>query len=235
MSVVLLAAAGALVLAALRPDPKNLGRRLAERDPQAAGAEAPRNGRTGIPRSPAEFAAVLTMVLSQASMVAMMVITSLHMSQMNHGLGDISLVFSAHTIGMYAFSILSGKLLDWWGRGPVILVGAVAILAVCVTAPFVMGTLPLALSMLLLGLGWNFCFVGGSTLLSDQLTPASRARVQGFNDLLVGLAAAVGSLGSGVLSAAAGYAAVGLSSAFLGLVPLFLVVRVMRAQRRPVA
>ncbi|HVP18747.1 MAG TPA: MFS transporter [Spirochaetia bacterium] len=166
-------------------------------------------------------------------MVAMMVITSLHMSMMNHGLGDISLVFSAHTIGMYAFSILSGRLVDRWGRGPVILAGAFAILAACLSAPFVAGTLPLALALLLLGLGWNFCFVGGSALLSDQLAPASRARVQGFNDLLVGLAAAIGSFGSGVLSAAAGYPGVGLSSALLAVVPLILVARVMRAKSRP--
>jgi MFS family permease len=233
VSVLFLAAAAATVLAALRPDPKVLGQRIADRDPQAAPSGEPLRGLGGVPRSPASFAAVISMVLSQASMVAMMVITSLHMSQMNHRLGDISLVFSAHTIGMYAFSVLSGRLLDSWGRGPVILAGAIAIVAACLSAPFVVGTLPLAFSLLLLGLGWNFCFVGGSTLLSDQLTPAARARVQGFNDLLVGLAAAIGGLGSGVVSAAAGYSGVGLSSASLAVVPLVLAARVMRAQRRP--
>ena len=122
----------------------------------------------------------------------------------------------------------------WTGgdAGPLILTGACAIVAACVFAPFVTGVLPLAFSLLLLGLGWNFCFVGGSAMLSDQLTPAVRARVQGFNDLLVGLAAAIGSLGSGVVSALAGYSSVGLSCAALALVPLFLVARLMLAQRR---
>jgi hypothetical protein len=46
-------------------------------------------------------------------------------------------------------------------------------------------TIPLSISLLLLGLGWNFCFVGGSTLPSDHLRPAERGRTQGFNDLLV--------------------------------------------------
>ncbi|MGA2765358.1 MAG: MFS transporter [Spirochaetia bacterium] len=232
VSVLFLSAAAALVMAALRPDPKILGQQIAAEDPKAALPAEHQSGLAGMPRSPAAFAAVITMVFSQASMVAMMVITSFHMSRMNHGLGDISLVFSAHTIGMYAFSVLSGRLLDWWGRGPVILTGACAMVAACVSAPFVMGTFPLAVSLLLLGLGWNFCFVGGSAMLSDQLTPAVRARVQGFNDLLVGLAAAIGSLGSGVVSALAGYSSVGLSSAALALVPLFLVARLMRTQRR---
>ncbi len=234
-SVLLLTAAGALVLMALRPDPKILGQQLAQQEPQRTAPAEPRNGLTGIPRTPAAFAAVVSMVISQASMVAMMVITSYHMS-MSHGLGDISMVFSAHTIGMYAFSVLSGRLLDRWGRGPVILVGALAILAACISAPFMMSTPPLAFALLLLGLGWNFCFVGGSTLLSDQLTPAVRARVQGFNDLLVGLAGAVGSLGSGVVSAAAGYPGVGLFSGFLALVPLVLAARLMlipASSRRP--
>ena len=48
------------------------------------------------------------MVFSQVVMVGLMVITSLYMKDMHHDLGDISVVFSAHTIGMYGFSLVSG-------------------------------------------------------------------------------------------------------------------------------
>jgi predicted MFS family arabinose efflux permease len=61
--------------------------------------------------------------------------------------------------------------------------------------------------------------VGGSTLLADQLSPAERARTQGFNDLLVGLASAVGSLGSGIIFAALGYNVMALVSAAIALIP----------------
>ena len=165
------------------------------------------------------------MVFSQMVMVGLMVITSLYMKDMNHGLGDISVVFSAHTIGMYAFSLVSGRLIDRWGRRPVILAGASVLVVACVTAPLTADTIPLSVSLLLLGLGWNFCFVGGSTLLADHLSPAERGRTQGFNDLLVGLAAAVGSLGSGLVSARFGYAGVGLAGAVLALAPFVFVAR----------
>jgi len=57
-------------------------------------------------------------------------------------------------------------------------------------------------------------------LLADQLSPAERARTQGFNDLLVGLASAIGSLGSGFIFAALGYNTMALISAVFALIPL---------------
>jgi predicted MFS family arabinose efflux permease len=73
--------------------------------------------------------------------------------------------------------------------------------------------LPLGFSLFLLGLGWNFCYVGGSSLLADQLSPDERSRTQGFNDLLIGLVTAAGSLGSGLVFAAAGYGIMGIVGA----------------------
>jgi MFS family permease len=220
-AVLLLLAAGAVIGAALRPEPMTLisgGRR-------EVGPSAERRPIAEILRVPAAAAAVVAMVFSQVVMVGLMVITSLYMKDMHHDLGDVSIVFSAHTIGMYAFSLLSGRLIDRWGRRPVILLGAFVLLAACVSAPLTGKTIPLSLSLLLLGLGWNFCFVGGSTLLADHLNPAERGRTQGFNDLLVGLAAALGSLGSGLVSARFGYAGVGMAGAVLTLLPFAIVAR----------
>ena len=230
-AAILLAAAGAIIVAALRPDPRELGRALAESLPRS-GPEGPARRTGTILGQPVAAAAVVSMVLSQVVMVAVMVITSLYMKDMRHDLGDISIVFSAHTIGMYAFSLLSGRLADRWGRAPVIITGAIALVVACLAAPLSTATFSIAGSLLLLGLGWNFCFVGGSALLSDQLAPAERARTQGFNDLLVGLAAGIGSFGSGLVSSAIGYRGVGLSGAALSLVPLVLVIRRARAIRK---
>jgi MFS family permease len=234
-AVILLFVAGAVVAAALRPEPLTLVHRATGGSGEQSGAPAPRRPIREIFRLPAAGAAVSAMILSQVVMVAVMVITSLYMTDMNHGLGDVSLVFSAHTIGMYAFSLLSGRLIDRWGRRPVIIVGALMLLAACLTAPLTGATFPLAVSLLLLGAGWNFCFVAGSTLLADQLTPAERGRTQGFNDLLVGLAAAVGSLGSGLMLARFSYAGVGLAGAVLALLPLLFLARWGRAGRKGVA
>jgi len=97
--------------------------------------------------------------------------------------------------------------------------GAVLVLA-CLAATLSPQVVPLTVALFLLGLGWNLCYVGGSSLLADQLAPQERARTQGFNDLLIGLASAAGSLGSGIVFAGIGYNAMGLVSAATALIPL---------------
>jgi len=170
------------------------------------------------------------MALGQLVMVAIMVITSLHMEDHQHARSDIYSVISVHTFGMFAPSIISGWLLDRWGRGRMILIGAATLLLACLTAPLSPDVLPLGISLFLLGLGWNFCFVGGSTLLSDQLSPLERSRTQGTNDLLVGLASAFISLSSGFIFSATSYAMMSLIAAALSLVPLFMAWSFLRSR-----
>jgi MFS family permease len=182
-------------------------------------------------RIPAAAVAIIAMVISQAVMVMLMVITALYMKDNNHVLLGISLVISAHTFGMYAFSIFSGQLADRWGRGPVILVGASGLILACILAPISTNLAPLAFSLFLLGLGWNFCYVGGSSLLADQLNHLERAKTQGFNDLLIGLASAIGSFISGLIFAASGFGVVGLVGVGLAIIPLGLTLRWQMGQR----
>ena len=178
--------------------------------------------------------ALVSMVLGQMVMVLVMVITSLHMRGHNHDLSDISAVIASHTFGMYAFSIISGRLADKWGRGTVILIGSATLVISCIAATISPDVLPLGVALFLLGLGWNFCFVGGSTLLADQLSPAERARTQGFNDLMVGLASALGSLESGFIFASLGYNMMAYVSAVAAFIPLIVViVWMMRKPAQP--
>lgn len=228
----LFAISAVIVFAGLRPDPRDLGKQVAALYPDSALTGKARS-LFEIFRQPAALVAVTAMVLGQVVMVAIMVITSLHMKNHQHNLRDISAVISSHTLGMFAFSVLSGRLSDRWGRGPVILVGASTLLLACITAPLSPNVFPLAVSLFLLGLGWNFCFVGGSALLSDQLSPLERSRTQGTNDLLVGLASATGSLGSGFIFAASNYAVIALVSGSLALVPLILSLFWMRRKSLP--
>jgi len=225
--------ASVIVFIGLRPDPRDVGKQVSELYPSSAPDGVARPIRV-IFREPAALTALTAMVLGQVVMVAIMVITSLHMKKNHHELGDISAVISAHTLGMYAFSVISGRLADKWGRGPVILTGAATLLLACLTAPLSPDVLPLAVSLFLLGLGWNFCFVGGSTLLADQLSPAERARTQGRNDLFVGLAAATGSLTSGLVFNATSYLAITMVAGALSLIPLVMVLSWMRRTRAPV-
>jgi MFS family permease len=220
ISLLVFLIASGVVFAGLRPDPREIGRRVSEHYPEP---DAPAGGTRPawqIFRQPPALVALLAMILGQMVMILVMVITSLHMRSHHHALGDISLVFSAHTFGMYAFSIVSGRLADRWGRGPVILFGSSMLVLACLLATLSPDVLPLGVALFFLGLGWNFCFVGGSALLADQLSPAERAHTQGLNDLLVGLASAAGSLGSGIIFATLGYNMMAYISAGIALIPL---------------
>jgi MFS family permease len=223
VGAILLVMAAVIIFILLRPDPRDVGRELAAHPSAQNQSSAPARSILQILREPAAFVAMAAMVIGQTVMVMLMVITSLHMKGHNHDVEAISLVISSHVFGMFAFSIISGRLADQWGRGPVILVGTVTLILACLTAPLSPDVLPLGVSLFLLGLGWNFCYVGGSSLLADQLSPDERARTQGFNDLLIGLVSAGGSLVSGIGFAALGFGVMGLVGAAAAIVPLGLV------------
>lgn len=233
-TLVLFAVASVLVFVGLRPDPRDVGRELAKQYPESIPQGGESRSILQILREPAAITAVTAMVLGQMVMVAIMVVTSLHMEDHQHARSDIYSVISAHTFGMFAPSIFSGWLLDKVGRGKMILIGAFTLLMACVTAPISPDVLPLGVSLFLLGLGWNFCFVGGSTLLSDQLSPLERSRTQGTNDLLVGLASALISLSSGFIFVAAGYTVMSVIAGIFSLVPLALALSFVRKNVVPV-
>lgn len=220
VSMILSAVAAIVLFVWLRPEPKVLGRAisLAHHEANPAGGQA--RAIREILRQPPAMVAVTSMAFGQMVMAMLMVITSLHMRNHGHPLTSISFVISAHVVGMYAFSVISGRLADRWGRGPVIMAGAAILILAALTAPLSPQVVPLTVALFLLGLGWNFCYVAGSTLLADQLSPAERARTQGFNDLLIGLGSAVGSLGSGLVFAAIGYGAMGMVGAAAALIPM---------------
>lgn len=232
-AMLLFVAAGLVIFALLRPDPRDIGRAVARLYPtEHLDLEQARPLRV-IFRQPAPLLALVAMVFGQVVMVMLMVITGLYMTHHDHGLGDISLVISSHTFGMFGFSIISGRLSDRWGRGPVIMAGALILILACLSAPLSPQVLPLAVALFLLGLGWNFCYVGGSSLLADHLSPVERARAQGFNDLLIGLVSAAGGLSSGVLFAAMGYGLIGVIGALFAVVPAAMTVWWLRGRRRP--
>ena len=228
-TLVLFAIAAVIVFFGLRPDPRDLGKEVARLHPELElRPEGELRPIGQILRQPAAMTAVIAMALGQVVMVAIMVITSLHMEDHQHARSDIYSVISAHTFGMFFFSVISGRLADKWGRGMVILIGASTLLLACIIAPISPNVLPLGISLFLLGLGWNFCFVGGSALLADQLSPLERSRTQGTSDLLVGLASAFISLSSGFIFEAAGYTVIAIIAGVLALVPLIMSLAFLR-------
>jgi MFS family permease len=219
ISVFLFIVGIATVYIGLNPEPMTLSKHISEQYPEKENGDGMARPVSALLRLPNVIVAMSAMVISQAVMVMVMGMTALHMSDHSHALNAISIVFAAHTLGMFAFSVLSGKLADSWGRPPVILAGIGMLLVSFVLAPTNPSTPVLAAALFLLGLGWNFCFVGGSALLADQLTPAERAKTQGFNDLLIGAVSAGGGYTSGLIYAGLGYGQLNLIS---GIITAFL-------------
>lgn len=222
--------AALVVVSLLHPNPRTLALQI-EREAAGPGPLEPARSTGLILRDSRVAAAMASMVLAQGVMSMLMVISSLHMRQHAHTLGAISAATSSHVLGMFAFSMVSGYLADRWGRGPLIATGGVLLISAGIAATASVAFVPMAAMLLVLGLGWNLCYVGGSALLSDRLHQSERARIQSINDACLTAASAIGSLLSGIVFAEVGFAVMGIAAAAVALVPLGLGWGQVRASR----
>jgi MFS family permease len=226
--------AALITLFFLRPDPMSIAREITANEDAARPVESHQPARplSRLLMLPTVQLAVLAMLISQTVMVVLMVMTPLHMDHLHHTRDSISLVISAHTLGMFGLSALTGYLIDRFGRIPMLVAGSLILMISALLAPVSENEFILALALFLLGLGWNFGFVAGSSLLSDALHGAERARVQGVNDSLVFFAAGIGSLGAGPLFASSGYAGISIAGIGLTVVLMGLIFWLRRPQLR---
>lgn len=149
--------------------------------------------------------ALASMVISQVTMVAVMTMTPVHLKL--HGHEDVSpYVISLHIAGMYAFSPLVGKFTDRRGKLLSISVGGVLLLAATVMAALAGEAATLLWpSLWLLGIGWSFGLIGGSSLLVESVPEGSRVTVQGAADLLMSFCGGLAGFSSGFIRKAFGF------------------------------
>lgn len=210
ISSVLMVIGTAILFFFLRPDPQQVGQAVAAEEAAADPESIENLVREKRPLrqifgAPLVQLAIIAMVVSYFVMVFLMVITPLHMDHFGHNTTAISNIIMAHTLGMFGFSWLTGYLIDRIGRIPMILASAAVLIVSCVLAPLSLELPILGLSLFLLGLGWNFGFVAGSSLLSDALAADERGRGQGASEALVALGAGSASLVVGLIFEQGGY------------------------------
>ena len=148
-------------------------------------------------RQPACIVAILAGAASYGTMSLVMSPTPLAMLDCGFSNLDALSVMQAHIVGMYLPAFFTGHLVSKFGARPIILAG-VALIAVCAAVNLSgIGFMHFAGALFLNGVGWNFMFVGASSLLTEVHTPAERAKLQGFNDFVVFGTIAAASLFSG--------------------------------------
>jgi MFS family permease len=191
----------------------------------APGPEESRGGRPlfAIVRQPTFFIAVLGATVGYAVMNFLMTATPLAMEMCRLPYDDTALVIEWHVIGMFAPSFVTGSLVKRFGVILVMLTGALLMFACVALALSGVDLLHFWLALVLLGVGWNFLYVGGTTLLTEAYEPAEKAKAQGANDFCIFATVALTSLASGYLVNRNGWATLNvLSLPLLGTAALGL-------------
>lgn len=148
---------------------------------------------------PAFFVAVTAATVGYGVMNLLMVSTPLAMGFCGHPFGDAATVIGWHVIGMFGPSFFTGSLITRFGVLSVMFVGALILYACVAIALSGITVAHFWASMVLLGIGWNFLYIGGTTLLTESYRPSEKAKVQGINDMIIFVTMATTSFSSGLL------------------------------------
>lgn len=189
----------------LKPDPLEVAGRLNRQAEVGAPTRLFSDAVTAIRDSGNAQIAVIAMVISQMAMVAVMTMTPVHLRL--HGHETVSAyIISLHIAGMYAFSPLVGRFADRRGRLTTIQVGALILMGATVLSSLA-GDSPILLfpALWMLGVGWSFGLIGGSSLLVDSIDQQIRVRVQGAADLMMSFCGGLAGFSSGFIRKAVGY------------------------------
>jgi len=163
-----------------------------------------------IAAQPKFIVAVLAGAIGYGVMNFLMTSTPIAMQACGHPYGDAAFVISSHVVGMFAPSFVSGPLIKRIGTLPVMLAGAALNLAAIGIALSGITVAQFWWSLVLLGAGWNFLYLGGTTLLTETYRPEERAKAQGANEQAIFIMMAISSLTSGFTVATAGWERVNL-------------------------
>ncbi|MGH8639050.1 MAG: MFS transporter, partial [Burkholderiales bacterium] len=161
-----------------------------------------------IARQPRFIAAVACGVASYAMMNMVMTSAPLAMIDCNHSVGDATLGIQWHLLGMFVPSLFTGSLIVRFGVERIVGLGLALIVLSAIISISGISLWHFWIGLTLLGVGWNFAFVGATTMVTQCHRPEERNKVQSFNDFLVFGSMALGSFSSGIVLAGFGWAAV---------------------------
>jgi predicted MFS family arabinose efflux permease len=155
--------------------------------------------------------AVVCSMVGYGTMNLVMASTPLQMMFCGFGIGPTADVIRAHSMAMFLPGFVTGRLIQRYGvHGVIFAGGLLTLLCVALNVTLAPSYAEFIAALVLLGVGWNFMFVGGTTLLTTAHTAAERMRVQATNDFIVFGTVACTAFTSGAVEAGAGWAALNL-------------------------
>ena len=172
-------------------------------------------------RTPEIVVAIISAMVAYSLMNLVMTSTPLAVVGCGFQTNQAADVVSAHVLAMYVPSFFTGYLINWFGVRKVIAAGLVILAGAGITALNGVELSNFYGALILLGLGWNFGFIGATTMLAESHTPQERGRVQGLNDFLVFGMVTLASLSSGgLMNCSGGTPQEGWQAVNLAMLPL---------------
>lgn len=185
-----------------------------------------------IARQPRFLAALGGAAIGYGVMITVMTATPLSMVDHHHAVGAAATVIQWHVLGMFAPSFFTGWLIRKVGVMPLMLCGVAILAAHVVIAISGVAFAHYVSALVLLGLGWNLLYIGGSTLLTETYRPSERAKVQAFNDFVIVGVVAAGSFCAGALNEAFGWRGLNLFALpFLAVAAVVILAALLRTRR----
>jgi MFS family permease len=167
--------------------------------------KAPARPLAEIVRQPVFIVAALGAAIGYGVMNLLMTATPLAMRLCGHPYSAAATVIGAHVVGMFGPSLFTGSLIKRFGVLQVMIAGTLLLYVVVAIALSGISIPHFWFALVLLGIGWNFLYIGGTTLLTDACSPAERAKTQGANDSIIFFTMMLTSFASGVLIDARGW------------------------------
>ena len=163
-------------------------------------------------------------MVSYGLMAFLMTAAPMAMVGCGHSVGEAALGIQWHVLAMFGPSFFTGRLIGRFGQRKITALGLVMIAASGLLALMGEGLSEFWGSLILLGVGWNFGFIGATAMLTACYTPAERTKVQALNDFLVFGTVAIASFGSGQLLHSVGWSGINI-----GMQPLVVIVLAIMA------
>lgn len=219
LSAVAYLSSGLVIFIFLRPDPyqvaKTFDKDNKEQSIEAFASYSKKNVTIG----------AIIMIVTQTVMVAIMTMTPIHMRAHGHGLNQVGIVIGIHVGSMYLPSLVTGRLVAKIGAYRMGMLSGITLFLSAVLAVLAppSSLMTLIISLSLLGIGWNFGLIGGTTIIVDSTNLKNRAKTQGSVDVFIAIFGSLGGALSGVIVGSSSYGTLGVLGAILSVLLIFYV------------